>query len=114
MSLVVVKMPQSLVRKVIGDNRENLTTGLNKDGMLRKVAEKCKDKRLISSGEFDSIFDLYKNQTLQARVDGFIRTIEEVCHCLPEMLDDFLCILHNVDSKLLEQAASNIAQSCKS
>ena len=107
-------MAQSLAQKAIKDNLGILNDALNSPATLHVVAQECVAERLITPEEFTLIFDTLKNQPLQARVDEFVGKINTVFGKLPKCLDNFLCVIHGVDTLLTDAAAKNIAQSCKS
>ena len=103
---------ESSAQKAIKDNLGILNRVLNNESVFRQVAQKCVERRLITTEELAQLNDRYTGQTLQARVEAFVLRLAELLGDLPENIDEFLCIIHDIYSLIAEKAAKDIAQSC--
>ena len=102
-----------MAQKAMKDNLGILTNVLNSEALLHKVAHKCVERKLISPEDSTLIFDRHVGQPLQERVRSFIEIINQSFESVPENLDVFLCIIHDIDTIVSIKAAKNIAHSCK-
>ena len=103
---------ESSAQKAIKDNLGILNRVLNNESVFRQVAQKCVERRLITTEELAQLNDRFTGQTLQARVEAFVLRLAVLLGDLPENIDEFLCIIHDIDSLIAEKAAKDIAQSC--
>uniref|UniRef100_A0A1X7UFH8 Death domain-containing protein n=1 Tax=Amphimedon queenslandica TaxID=400682 RepID=A0A1X7UFH8_AMPQE len=62
--------------------------------------------------ELAQLSDRLSGQTLQERVTAFVLRVAVLVGDLPENIDEFLCIIHKIDTQLAEKAAKDIVQSC--
>ena len=103
---------ESSAQKVIKDNLGILNRVLNNEPVFCQVAQKCVERRLITTEELAQLNDRLSGKTLQARVEAFVLRLAELLGDLPENIDEFLCIIHDIDTRIAEKAAKDIAQSC--
>ena len=106
-----MSLTESSAQKAIKDNLGILNKVLNNESVFRHVAQKCVERRLITE-ELVQLNDRYSGQALQARVEAFVLRLAELLGDLPENIDEFLCIIHDIDSLIADKAAKDIAQSC--
>ncbi|XP_019854612.1 PREDICTED: uncharacterized protein LOC109583629 [Amphimedon queenslandica] len=66
----------------------------------------------IAIDELAQLSDRLSGQTLQERVTAFVLRVAVLVGDLPENIDEFLCIIHKIDTQLAEKAAKDIVQSC--
>lgn len=76
------------------------------------VVNACVEREIVTEKQKREFLDTLCGKTLQARVQGFVTQITAVVDVLPDLLDDFVLILFNVDSVLTRNAAKEIAKKC--
>ncbi|XP_019855217.1 PREDICTED: caspase-3-like [Amphimedon queenslandica] len=102
---------ESSAQKAIRDNLGILNRVLNNEAVFGEVAQKCVERRLITTLELAQLNDRLSGQTLRERVEAFVLRLAELLGDLPEKIDEFLSIIKEIDTLIAEKAANNISQS---
>ena len=77
------------------------------------VASACKQPKIITSSQYQGIFDEMNHKTVSQRVDQFMNYVTSVVKSCPDLLDVFLHILSDKGNIAVVRVAKRIAQSCK-
>ena len=77
------------------------------------VTSACKQPKIITSSQYQGIFDMTIRKTMPERVDQFMNYVMSVVKYRPKQLGVFLNILIDKGNVALEEVAERIAQSCK-
>ena len=77
------------------------------------VASACKQPKIITSGQYQGIFDETNRKTVPERVDKFMNCVMSVVKYRPKQLGVFLNIMIDKGNIAFEEVAERIAQSCK-
>ena len=77
------------------------------------VASACKQPKIITSSQYQGIFDEMNHKTVSQRVDQFMNYVTSVVKSCPDLLDVFLHILSDKGNIAVVRVAERIAQSCK-
>uniref|UniRef100_A0A1X7SJN6 CARD domain-containing protein n=1 Tax=Amphimedon queenslandica TaxID=400682 RepID=A0A1X7SJN6_AMPQE len=106
-----MSLAESSAQKAIRDNLGILNRVLNNEAVFGEVAQKCVERRLITTLELAQLNDRLSGQTLRERVEAFVLRLAEFLGDLPEKIDEFLSIIKEIDTLIAEKAANNISQS---
>ena len=101
---------ESSAQKAIKDNLGILNRVLN-EAVFGEVAQKCVERRLITTDELTQLNDRLSGQTLRERVEAFVLRLAELLGDLPEKFDEFLSIIKEIDTLIAEKAVNTISQS---
>ena len=77
------------------------------------IAGACRQPKIITSGQYQGIFDDMNQKTVPQRVDQFMNYVTSVVKSCPDLLDVFLHILRDKGNIAVVRVAERIAQSCK-
>ena len=92
---------------------EDLKELLSDMSIFGDVASACKQPKIITSGQYQGIFDETNRKTVPERVDQFMNYVTSVVKSCPDLLDVFLYILTDKGNIAVVRVAERIAQSCK-
>ena len=81
--------------------------------ILGDVASACKQPKIITSGQYQGIFDETNRKTVPERVDQLFNCVLSVVKHSPKQLGVFLNIMIDKGNIALVEVAERIAQSCK-
>ena len=81
--------------------------------ILGDVASACKQPKIITSSQYQGIFDETNQKRVPQRVDQFMNCVLSVVKHSPKQLGVFLKILIDKGNIALVEVTEKIAQSCK-
>ena len=81
--------------------------------IFQQIVEKCAAQKIISSGEKNTYLDTFTGQSLAYRTSQLVSNLQRTVGVVPDTLDDILCIFHETDSLIVQEAAKTIAKNCK-
>ena len=98
----------------ISRNNHTLSNALQVSPItFQQIVEKCASQRIISRGEANAYLDTFTGQSLAYRAGQLVSNLQSTVGVVPRTLDDILCILHESDSPVVQEAAKKIAKDCK-
>ena len=98
----------------ISRNNDTLSSALQiSPTTFQQIVEKCASQRIISRGEKNTYLDTFTGQSLAYRAGQLVSNLQSTVGVVPRTLDDILCILHESDSLVVQEAAKKIAKDCK-
>ena len=92
---------------------EDLKELLSDMSIFGDVASACKQPKIITSSQYQGIFDETNRKMVPERVDQFMNYVTSVVKSCPDLLDVFLHILSDKGNIAVVRVAERIAQSCK-
>ena len=95
-------------------NTHTLSSALQSDrAVFQRIVETFVEQRIITPATMNSLFDTFTGQSLADRAGQLVGSLQSTVGALPHKLDDILCILHESDSIVVQEAAKKIAKDCK-
>ena len=92
---------------------EDLKELLSDMSIFGDVASACKQPKIITSSQYQIMFDNMNHKTVPQRVDQFMNCVLSVVKYCPKQLEVFLNIMIDKGNIALVVVAERIAQSCK-
>ena len=92
---------------------EDLKELLSDMSIFADIASACKQPKIITSSQYQGIFDETNRKTVPERVDQFMNYVTSVVKSCPDLLVVFLHILSDKGNIAVVRVAKGIAQSCK-
>ena len=107
------KALKKAARDSIRSNNHTLSSALQSSPTtFQKIVEKCAAQKIIP-GETNAYLDTFTGQSLAYRAGQLVGSLQSTVGVVPRTLDDILCILHESDSLVVQEAAKKIAKDCK-
>uniref|UniRef100_A0A1X7SE10 Uncharacterized protein n=1 Tax=Amphimedon queenslandica TaxID=400682 RepID=A0A1X7SE10_AMPQE len=98
----------------ISRNNHSISSALQSSPTIfQQVVEKCAAEKIISPGEKNTYLDTYTGQSLAHRTSQLVSNLQRTVGVVPNTLDDILCIFHESENLVVQEAAKTIAKDCK-
>lgn len=112
---MVQPFPRKLdAEAAIAQEKVDLIDTLSCRGALfQAIISTCEGKRMITGRQSQELLDANTREPLRDRVGYFIQLIQTTVKITPNILDDFLCILHENGDCAIQVVAEHIAKACK-
>ena len=102
-----------IAQDALNVHREDLKELLSDVAIFGDVAGACKQAKIVTSSQYQCMFDDMNHKTVSQRVDQFMNCVLSVVKYSPKQLGVFLNILIDKGNIALIEVAEMIAHSCK-
>lgn len=107
-------MMDARAKDAVTANTCTLSNALQSDrDIFLKTVQKFVERRIITTETMNTLLDTYTGQTLAERAGKLVDSLQRRVSVEPNALDDILCILHESESLLIQEAAKKIEKDCK-